>query len=244
MSGRMRGSSCSKPMRTCTVAFCRSAVGHDRDHVRRDLPVRIRIEHRLDLLAGVHAVDVALVDVDFDLERRHVDDRADAGAGEAAAGRHRRDHLARLRVLRDRDAAERRADRPCCRGRSAARATWRSATWTCCARRGDPRRQRVDLGLARRRPRPAPTTPSLSSCARRSQVELAPARAALRSRAAAALRRVELRLGERRAPARICASSSRASTWPFLTAMPSSTITSTTLPVIFDETVARRRAVT
>ena len=39
-------------------------------------------------------------------------------------------------------------------------------------------------------------------------------------------------------------SSSRASTWPSVTAMPSSTFTSTTLPVIFDDTVARRRAVT
>ena len=39
-------------------------------------------------------------------------------------------------------------------------------------------------------------------------------------------------------------SSSRASTWPSFTAMPSSTFTSMTLPVIFDDTVARRRAVT
>ena len=62
------------------------------------------------VLLGLHAVDVALVDVDFDLERAHVHDRADARAREAAAGRDRRDHLARLRVLRDRDAAERRAD--------------------------------------------------------------------------------------------------------------------------------------
>ena len=36
MSGRMRGSSCSNPMRTSTVAFWRSAVGHDRDDVRRE----------------------------------------------------------------------------------------------------------------------------------------------------------------------------------------------------------------
>ena len=44
--------------------------------------------------------------------------------------------------------------------------------------------------------------------------------------------------------ARNWASSSRASTCPSLMAMPSSTFTSTTLPVIFEETVARRRAVT
>ena len=44
--------------------------------------------------------------------------------------------------------------------------------------------------------------------------------------------------------ARAVESSSRASTSPCLTAFPSSTFTSTTLPVIFDDTVARRRAVT
>ena len=62
------------------------------------------------MLGRPNAVDVAFVHVDFDLERMHVDDGADAGASEAAAGRHRRDHLARLRVFRDRDAAERRAN--------------------------------------------------------------------------------------------------------------------------------------
>ena len=56
------------------------------------------------------AVDVGLVDVDLDLERGHVDDRADAGAGEAAAGGDGGDHLARLCVLRDDDAVERCAD--------------------------------------------------------------------------------------------------------------------------------------
>ena len=52
-----------------------------------------------------------------------------------------------------------------------------------------------------------------------------------------------LRLGQRQRGA-LRESSSRASTWPSRTAMPSSTFTSMTLPVIFDETVARRRAVT
>ena len=97
-------------MRTSTVAFCRSAVGTIVITLGRDLPVGIGVEHRRHRLARAHAVDVALVDVHFDLERPHVDDGADAGAREAAAGRHRRDHLAGLRVLRDRDAAERRAD--------------------------------------------------------------------------------------------------------------------------------------
>ena len=56
-------------------------------------------------------MDVGLVDVDLDLERVHVDDGADAGAREAAAGRDRRDDLARLRGLGDDDAVERRAHR-------------------------------------------------------------------------------------------------------------------------------------
>ena len=69
----------------------------------------IRVQHRLHLLARLHAVDEVLVDVDLDLERLHVDQRADAGARAGAAGRQRRDHLADLRVL-DRDhAGERRA---------------------------------------------------------------------------------------------------------------------------------------
>jgi hypothetical protein len=51
---------------------------HHRDHVGRDLPVGIGIEHRRHRLSRANAVDVALVDVDFDLERSHVDDRADA----------------------------------------------------------------------------------------------------------------------------------------------------------------------
>jgi hypothetical protein len=44
--------------------------------------------------------------------------------------------------------------------------------------------------------------------------------------------------------ARSCESSSRARTWPWRTALPSSTKISMTLPVTFEETVARRRAVT
>ena len=57
----------------------------------------------------MHAIDERLVHVDFDLARIHVDDGRDAGAREAAAGRHRRDHLAGLRILRDDHAVERRA---------------------------------------------------------------------------------------------------------------------------------------
>ena len=44
--------------------------------------------------------------------------------------------------------------------------------------------------------------------------------------------------------ARICESSSRASTWPLRISFPSSTNTSSTLPVTLEDTVARRRAVT
>ena len=109
MFDRMRGSSSSKPMRTLTVAFCRSAVG-------------TMLMTWLGMTQSGYASSVAsvfcpactrlmkrLVDVDLDLARVHVDERRDAGAREAAAGRDRRDHLAGLRVLRDDDARERRA---------------------------------------------------------------------------------------------------------------------------------------
>jgi hypothetical protein len=58
---------------------------------------------------GLHAADEGFVDVDLDLDRIHVDEGADAGAGEAA-DRERRDHFARLRAALDHDAVERRAD--------------------------------------------------------------------------------------------------------------------------------------
>ena len=47
MSGTRRASFCSSATRTLTVALPRSAVGHDGDHVRRDLPVGIGVEHGL-----------------------------------------------------------------------------------------------------------------------------------------------------------------------------------------------------
>ena len=149
MSGRMRGSSCLKPMRTSTVAFCRSAVGTVVMTCAGICQSGYASSTAVTSWPGLHAVDVALVDVDLDLERAHVDDRADAGAREAAAGRHRRDHLAGLRVLRDRDAAERRADDRVVEIRSARSSTCRSATLTCCASARDARVDRVDLGLRR-----------------------------------------------------------------------------------------------
>ena len=69
----------------------------------------IGVEHRLDRHLRLHAADEGLADVDLHFQRIHVDDRADAGAGEAAAGRQRRDDLARLRGLGDHHAGERRA---------------------------------------------------------------------------------------------------------------------------------------
>ena len=74
------------------------------------MPIRVGVEDRVDILSGGDARDIAFVDVDFDLERVHVDDGADAGAREAAARGDGRDHLAGLGVLRDGDAAERRAN--------------------------------------------------------------------------------------------------------------------------------------
>ena len=83
--------------------------GHDVDDVRRQRRVRIGVERRFDALIALDAIDVRLVDVHFDFARVHVDDGGDAGAREAAAGRHRRDHFAGLRVLGDDHAVERRA---------------------------------------------------------------------------------------------------------------------------------------
>ena len=185
MSGRMRGSSFSKPMRTRTVAFCRSAVGTRRDHVRRNPPIGIGVEHRLDRLIRLDPVDVALADVDFDFERRHVDDGADAGAGEAAAGRHRRDHLARLRVFRDGHAVERRADHRVARSTSSA-ATWRLVRprpAACASAMRAFSDSTVDCAVSTSA---RPTTFSFTSCVRRLNC-----RSASRSRAsssAAALR--------------------------------------------------------
>ena len=88
------------------------AIGswHDGDDGARDAPVRIGIEHGFDAGAGMQTTDRGFVDVNLDLDRAHVDDGADAGAGEAAAGRQRRDHLAGLRAALDHDAGEGGAD--------------------------------------------------------------------------------------------------------------------------------------
>ena len=90
-----------------------AAVGSrdDRDYVARNLPVLIRIEHRFGRLPGHHSIDVRLIDIDLDLQRIHVDDRADAGAGETAARGKRRDDFADLCGFGDDHALERRAHR-------------------------------------------------------------------------------------------------------------------------------------
>ena len=213
--------------------------------VAGDLPVGIGVERRpRPRWPGADAVDVGLVDVDLDLERRHVDDGADAGAGEAAAGRDRRDHLAGLGVLGDHDAGERRADRRCrrapgaqtldlalghrhllaagCRGappgRRARRARGRARAWLA-----------TSLGHQLLLPRAA----SSSASSQRTSVS------AQRARAAA-----ELGLGQLQPGARRWRRRAGPGPGPRATSMPSSTSTSTTLPVIFDETVAWRRAVT
>jgi hypothetical protein len=54
--------------------------GDDRDDARRDVPIGIGVELHAHVLVRMHAVDEVLADVDLDLERLHVDDRADAGA--------------------------------------------------------------------------------------------------------------------------------------------------------------------
>ena len=110
MSGRMRGSFCVHADAHLDGRLLAIGGRHDGDDRARDDPVRIGIEHGFDRVAGMQPADRGLVDVDLDLDRVHVDDGADAGAGETAAGRQRRDHLAGLRAALDHDAGERRAD--------------------------------------------------------------------------------------------------------------------------------------
>ena len=69
--------------------FLAVGSGDDGDDVAGNFPVGICIQRGFDRLAGLDPVDVAFVDVNFDFQRFHVHDGADAGAGEAAAGRYR-----------------------------------------------------------------------------------------------------------------------------------------------------------
>ena len=145
---RCAGRSASSAMRTLTVALARSAVGMIAITSAGIFQSGIGVEHRLDRHLRLHAADVGLVDVDLDLERIHVDDGADAGAGEAAAGATSARHLARLRGLGDDHAGERRAhdgvvdaDARRCAGRR-----WRPGR--CAARSCRLRAQRVALGDA------------------------------------------------------------------------------------------------
>ena len=121
-------------------------------------------------------------------------------------------------------------------------ATCRSATSDLLAQRGDAGDERVDLGLR------------LVHVGRGGQPLLRQPLAAAEHEPR--LLQPDLRLRgphgatasswacARSSIARTVESSSRASTWPSRTAMPSSTFTSTTLPVTLEDTVARRRAVT
>ncbi len=170
MSGRIRGSSALKRDPHEHRGLLAIGRRHHRDDARRNLPVGIRVEHGGHVLAARDAVDVRLVDVDVDLERPHVDDRADAGARESAAGRHRRHHLARLRVLRNRHAAERRADDRVVELASAARRSAARRRCTCW-------RAALNARLDTNRPSACASstsacdaTRSLSSCVRRPSV--------------------------------------------------------------------------
>src|SRR6476620_4759447 len=69
---------------------CLLAVGgrHHGDHSGGHRPVGIGIEYGRNGATRPDTTDEGFVDIDFDFDRTHVDDRAYAGAGEAA-GRHR-----------------------------------------------------------------------------------------------------------------------------------------------------------
>src|SRR5690606_10191893 len=69
-----------------------AAIGgrDDGDHPGRNGPVRIGVEHRFGTRAGSDSIDVGLVDVNLDFQGIPVDDGADPGTRETAAGRQRR----------------------------------------------------------------------------------------------------------------------------------------------------------
>ena len=146
MLGRILGSSALKPMRTSTVAFCRSAVGTTVMTWAGIDQSGVCIEHRGDVLTRRHAVDVRLIDIDFDFKGVHVDDRADTRPREPAACGDWRHHLPGCASLGNRDAAEWRTnDRVIEIGLLHGSLTLGDSH--LLARRGDTRAERIDLGL-------------------------------------------------------------------------------------------------
>ena len=75
----------------------------------RDAPVGIGIEAGLDALARCDAADLALIDVDLDLQRFHVDQGGHTRAGKSAAGGGWRQDFADLGVFGDDNTGEGRA---------------------------------------------------------------------------------------------------------------------------------------
>ena len=64
-----------------------------------NFPGRISVQGRHDILTRLHAVDVGFIDVNFDFQRRHIDDRTDSGAREPATSGNRGNHFSRLGIL-------------------------------------------------------------------------------------------------------------------------------------------------
>src|SRR6185369_7362011 len=79
---------------------------NDGPNLAGNFPVRIGVKNGIDGLAVLHAGDVGLVYVDFDLIRIHVHDGGDAGTSESAARGNWRDHFSDLRVFGNDDAGE------------------------------------------------------------------------------------------------------------------------------------------
>ena len=103
ISGRMRGSFRSIAIRTFTVALLRSAVGMMAITCAGIVQSGYASRTASRRLFGPDAVDVGLVDINFDFQRVHVDDRAHTGARKSTTRGDRRDDLARLRRLRGHD---------------------------------------------------------------------------------------------------------------------------------------------
>ncbi len=214
--------------------------GDDGDHLAGNLPFGVGVERGFHRHLRLHAADEGLADLDFYLQRVHVDDGADAGTGEPTARRQRRDDFAGLRGLGSDHAGERRAhdvvvhaqigdgqlvvghlDVALCGVQLCTQAVTLGHRLVVL-------RARHQL-LADQCLQAAGFSGACFCCASSPATWL---------RAACSCEAYRLR----------CASasigSSVAITWPASTRMPSSIITSRTLPVILAETVAMRRATT
>ncbi len=222
-------------------AFLTVGRRNDRNHLARYPPIGVCVQHRLDPLSGRDAMDVILVDVHFNFQRRHVHHRAHARPREPAARRQRRNDFPWLRGLGNDHSRKRSPDhrivelllprRHLALGddhfdilpRQPAPATNRRPPAPC------PNRRPTQTGFWSTPTRAEIRCPPAASCA---FVSPSAARATSNCDWASCMLVFKF------------AGSTCASAWPASTFCPSSNNTSRICPVAFDDTVASRRAVT